>query len=53
MREVGRSIAELQERQGAQSVPGELQRALANDGAVVHEMVGGVPQPLDHGPARP
>jgi DNA primase len=53
MREVGRSIAELQERQGAQSVPGELQRALAKDGAVVHEMVGGVPQPLDYGPARP
>ena len=53
MREVRRSIAELQEQQGAQSVPGELQRALAEDGAVVHEMVGGVPQPLDYGPARP
>jgi DNA primase len=52
MREVGRSIAELQERQGAQSVPGELQRALAKDGVIVHEMVGGVPQPLD-GPVRP
>jgi DNA primase len=53
MGEVRRSIAELQEQQGAQSVPGELQRALAEDGAVVHEMVGGVPQPLDYGPARP
>ena len=53
IRDVRRSIAELQEQEGARSVPGELQRALAEDGAVVHEMVGGVPQPLDYGPARP
>jgi len=53
MRELGRSIAELQEMQGAQGVPEALQRALVEDGTVVHEMVGGGPRPLDNGPPGP
>ena len=52
MRELGRSIAELQETQGAQGVPEALQRALVEDGTIVHEMVGG-PRPLDNGPSGP
>jgi DNA primase len=50
MREVGRSIAELQEKQGALGVPEALQRALLEDGTVVHGIVGGAAQPLDYGP---
>jgi DNA primase len=53
MRDVGRSIAELQEKEGAKSAPGELQRTLVADGTVVHEIVGGGVHPLDYGPAGP
>jgi DNA primase len=53
MREVGRSIAELQEKQGALGVPEALQRALLADGTVVHGIVGGAARPLDYGPPGP
>jgi DNA primase len=53
MRDVGRSIAELQEKEGAKSAPGELQRALVADGTVVHEIVGGGGQLVVDGPPGP
>jgi DNA primase len=53
MREVGRRLAEAQEKTGVDVPVSEAYRSLYERGRLVYELSGGTPQSLDHGTSGP